>query len=108
MRQYVPDIELIPIVMNGCDQPELVSPDVEDRKPIYLISRRKGPPQLGEGYIVGLPHNREPVLQRNPRVRMGSREVVEALARDNMHKKHYLVMRYLSRAGEERVSETIV
>jgi len=71
--------------MNGCDQPEFVSPDVEDRKLTDLISRRKGPPQVDEGRIVGLAHNREPVLQRHSRVRMGLREVVEALPRDNMH-----------------------
>jgi len=37
MREYVPDVQLLSIVMNGCDQPELVSPDVEDRKLTYLI-----------------------------------------------------------------------
>ncbi len=62
MRQDVPDVQLLPIVMNGCDQPEFVSPDIEDRKLIYLISRRKGLPQIDEGRIVGLTHNREPVL----------------------------------------------
>jgi len=85
VRQNVPDVQLLPVVMNGCDQPELVSPDIEDRKPIYLIRRRKGFPQVDEGRIVGLTHNREPVLQRHSRVRMGMREVVEALPRDNMH-----------------------
>ena len=85
MRQDVPDIQLLPIIMNGCDQPEFVPPDVEDRKLIYLISRRKGLPQVDEGRIVGLTHNREPVLQRHSRVRMGLCEVVEALPRDNMH-----------------------
>jgi hypothetical protein len=85
VRQDVPDVQLLPIVMNGCYQAEFVSPDVEDRKLIYLISRRKGLPQVDEGCIVGLTHNREPVLQRHSRVRMGMREVVEALPRDNMH-----------------------
>jgi hypothetical protein len=97
VRQDVPDVQLLPIVMNGRDQPELVSPDVEDRKLIYLISRRKGHPQFDEGRIVGLTHNHEPVLQRNSRVRMGLREVFEALSRDDMHKEEYLDMRYLSR-----------
>jgi hypothetical protein len=71
--------------MNGCDQAEFVSPDVEDRKLIYLVSRRKGLSQVDERCIVGLTHNREPVLQRHSRVRMGSREVVKTLPRDNMH-----------------------
>lgn len=100
MRQDVPDVQLLPIVMNGSDQPELVSPDVEDRKLIDLISRRKGPPQVDEGRIVGLTHNREPVLQRNSRVRVGLREVFEALSRGDMYKKEYLDMRYLSRVRD--------
>jgi hypothetical protein len=62
VRQDVPDVQLLPIVMNGRDQPEFVSPDIEDRKLIYLISRRKGLPQIDEGRVVGLTHNREPVL----------------------------------------------
>jgi hypothetical protein len=80
------NVQLLPIVMNGCDQPEFVSSDVEDRKLIYLISRRKGLPQVNEGRVISLTHNREPVLQRHSRVRMGLREVVEALPRDNMHR----------------------
>lgn len=69
MRQDVSDVELLPIVMNGCDEPEFVSPDVEDRKLTDLISRRKALPQVNEGRVVGLTHNREPVLQRHARVR---------------------------------------
>jgi hypothetical protein len=85
VRQDVPDVQLLPIVMNGCDQSEFISPDVEDRKLIYLISRRKGPSQIDEGRIVGLTHDREPVLQRHSRVRMGLCEVIKACPRDNMH-----------------------
>jgi hypothetical protein len=30
--------------MNGCDQPEFVSSNIEDGQPIHLIRRRKGRP----------------------------------------------------------------
>jgi hypothetical protein len=34
--------------MNGCNQPELVSADIEYRKPIDLISRRKSLSHVGK------------------------------------------------------------
>lgn len=101
VRQDVSDVQFLPIVMKGCDEPEFVSSDVEDRKPVYLISRRKRSPQVDEGCIVGLTHNREPVLQRHSRVRMSLREVFEAFSRNDVHSEDYLAMRYLSMVSLE-------
>ncbi len=39
VREYVPDVKFLPVVMDGCDQPELIAPDVKDGEPAHLIGR---------------------------------------------------------------------
>jgi hypothetical protein len=46
--EYVLDVQLPSVVMNGCNQPELISADIEYGKPIDLIGRRKSSLQVGE------------------------------------------------------------
>ena len=60
VREHVPDVHFLPVVMDGRDQSELVAPDVKNGEPAYLIGRGERHPQTGERSIVGLPNDCEP------------------------------------------------
>jgi hypothetical protein len=85
VREHVPDIHFLSVVVDGSYQPELVAPDVKDRESAYLIGGGERDPQTGEGGIVGLPNNSEPVIQRSPCIRMCPRELHQPLSRDDVH-----------------------
>jgi hypothetical protein len=85
MREHVSDVHFLPVIVDGYYQPELVASDVKDREPAHLIGRGKRDSQAGEGGIVGLPNNGEPVVQRSLCIRMCPRELHQPLSRDDMH-----------------------
>jgi len=37
VREHVPNVKFLPVVMEGRDQPEFIAPDVKDGEPVYLI-----------------------------------------------------------------------
>jgi hypothetical protein len=37
MREHVPDVDFLPVAVNGCDQPKLVASDIKDCEPVNLI-----------------------------------------------------------------------
>jgi len=73
------------IVMDGRDQPELITLDVEDSEPFHLIGGRKRHPKIGEGGIVGLPNDGEPGVQRDTCFRMHPRKLHQPLSSNNVH-----------------------
>jgi hypothetical protein len=83
--EHVPDIHFLPVIVDGRYQPKLVTPDVKDREPAHLIGGGERNPQAGEGGIVGLPNNGEPVVQRSSCIRMCPRELHQPLSRDDVH-----------------------
>ena len=77
----------------------------KDREPAHLIGGGERNPQTGEGGIVGLPNNGEPVIQRSPCIRMCPRELHQPLSRDDVHlaivsQSEILSSRSHSRKGE--------
>ncbi len=86
MSEYVPDVDLLPVVVNGCDQAELVASDVKDGEPIHLVCRRKRDPQSDERGVVGFPHHSEPMLQRGARRRVDPPEIHQPPSRDDVHR----------------------
>ncbi len=85
MREYVPDIHFLSVIVDDRYQSKLVTPDVKDREPVDLIGGGERNPQTGEGGIVGLPNNGEPVVQRSSCIRMCPRELHQPLSRDDVH-----------------------
>jgi hypothetical protein len=83
--EHVTDVHLLSVVMDGRYQPELVASDVKDCEPAHLIGRGERDPQTGEGGIVGLPNNGEPVIQWSPCIRMCPSELHQPLSRDDVH-----------------------
>jgi hypothetical protein len=63
VRKHVPDINFLSVVMDGCDQSELVASDVKASEPVHLTGRGERDPQIGEGNIVRLSDNGELVIQ---------------------------------------------
>jgi hypothetical protein len=37
MREHVSDVDFLPVVVNGCDQPKLVASDIKDCEPVNLV-----------------------------------------------------------------------
>jgi hypothetical protein len=37
MRQHMPDVDFLSIIVDGCDQPEFVPSDIKDREPVNLV-----------------------------------------------------------------------
>jgi hypothetical protein len=37
MCEHVPDVDFLPVVMNGGDQPKLVTSDIKDSEPVNLV-----------------------------------------------------------------------
>jgi hypothetical protein len=85
VREYVPNVDFLPVVMDGRDQPELIAPDVKDGEPAYLIGSGERHLQIGEGGIVGFPNDGEPGVQRGPCVRMYPRKLHQPLSRNDVH-----------------------
>lgn len=85
MREHMPNVYFPPVIVDGRYQPELIASDVKDRKPAHLIRKGKRDSKAGEGGIVGLPNNSEPVIQRSPCIRMCPRELHQPLSRDDVH-----------------------
>jgi hypothetical protein len=85
MCEHVPDVYFLSVIVDDRYQPKLVTSDVKDREPAHLIGGGERDPQTGEGGIVGLPNNGEPVVQRSPCIRMCLREFHQSLSRDDVH-----------------------
>ena len=63
MRQYMPYINLIPIVMDGGYQSVFVAANIEYRKFSHLVYRRKHSLDLGKRSKIGSRHNGIPDIQ---------------------------------------------
>jgi hypothetical protein len=85
MREHMPDVHYLPVVMDGSDEPKLIPSDIKDRVPAHLIGGRECDPQTGKGPIGGLSNDRQPVHQRGSRIRMNPREFDQPPSRDDMH-----------------------
>lgn len=85
MSQYVPDINLPPIIMYGGDRSNLVTANIEDSESCHLIRVRKSLAQLREARKASFSHDRVPVRARGSSVRMPLCELIQTLPCDNMH-----------------------
>lgn len=85
MCEYVPDKNLLSVVMNGNNETVLISSDIEDREMPGLVRGGKRDSQMGEGGIISLPDNGKPVVQRDPRIRMCLSEFGQPPSGDDMH-----------------------
>jgi hypothetical protein len=85
MREHMPDVDLLPVVMDGGDEPKLIASNIKDGEPAHLIRGWECDPQTGKGPIGGLSDDRKPVLQRSPRIRMNLCEFDQSPPRDDVH-----------------------
>lgn len=85
VREHVPDVHFLPVVMDGRDQPEFIAFDVKDGEPAHLICGGERHPQIDEGGIIGLPNDGKPGVQWAPCVRMYPRKLHQPLSRNDVH-----------------------
>lgn len=85
MGQNVANVNLRPIVVNGCDQSALVSADVENREFPNLVGMRENAPHLGDvGKLPALDFA-IPMDECGPRIRVTVGEFMQSLAGDDVH-----------------------
>ncbi len=95
MRQHMPDVYLLAIVMDCRNQSKFIPADVEDREFPDLIDRAEDLFELGERAEVGIGHNGVPHPERLFRLPVRFRELAYSLSCYDMHNKSiYLNMRY--------------
>jgi hypothetical protein len=87
MSQYVADVNLVSIIMDGSDESNFVAADIEDREFPDLIGVRKGLTQLHEIQKSALPHNHVPVGEGRFSIRVLFSELIQALPRNDVHRQ---------------------
>jgi len=93
VRQYLTYVQNLTVVVNGGDQPELISRNVEDGQIRNLVSTWKSHSQVRKSRKIGSDNNTVPVFQRSSRLRVLLHEVQDFLLADNPHVEYYLIMR---------------
>lgn len=86
MRQDMPNIDLLPIEMNRCNQAILVPTNIEDHQIIHHIRAGKYTMEIMKtGKVIGL-HDPKPSIQRGATVGMLLHEGAQRFARDDVHR----------------------
>ena len=85
MRQDVPNVNLTPVVVDGCDEPGLVPANIENRELADFICMRKNRADLLNAGKTRNPHLLEPLDEARSAARVQPSELVKPFARDNMH-----------------------
>ncbi len=81
----MPDVHLLPVVMNRRNQPELVPTDIEDGEPPNLVHRPEDPLDLGKRAKIGPGHDGIPNAERLLRLPVPGCELPQSLSRYDMH-----------------------
>jgi hypothetical protein len=68
MGEYMPDIDLFPVVVNGNNQAIFVPSDIKHGKFLHLVCRGKRNPQFRERGVIGFPYDVIPMVQWNLRI----------------------------------------
>src|SRR5207249_3198274 len=88
------DIKSFAIVMNCCNQADLIAADIEYRKFTYLIGGWKGLAKFSEGIEVPFPDYLIPSGERGFSLRILVREFIKAFPGDYMHDWEMKVLAY--------------
>jgi len=85
MRQYGPDVNLAPVVVDRSDQARFVSTDIEHRQIAYSIGIREYLAQAAKRGELLVFHQPIPVSQGAPAIWMLAGEVIQAFVSDDVH-----------------------